>query len=83
MILLLIILSGNFMFNHYCEALKIIKTHTAELAVVNPQLGLCSADYDRFLNEERTYLHGLTKEPEEEVLQFEYVAALEDLSNMV
>jgi len=75
--------SGNFMFNHYREALKIIKSHTAELAVINVQLGLCAADYHRFLDEERKYLHGLKKEPEEEVLRYEYVAALEDLSNMV
>jgi hypothetical protein len=81
-LLLLTNLSGNFMFNHYREALKIIKANTAELAVVNGQLGLCTADYHRFLDEERKYLHGLKKEPEEDVLRFEYVAALEDLSNM-
>lgn len=71
------------MFNHYREALDTIKNNTAELAAVNPRLGLCAADYERFLVEERTYLHGLKKEPEEEVFQFEYVAALEDLSKMV
>lgn len=69
------------MSNHYREALKIIRTHSAELAVVNPQLGLCAADYQRFLVEERTYLHGLRIEPEEDVLQFDYVDALENLSN--
>jgi hypothetical protein len=68
------------MFNHYREALRVIKTNTAELNVINLQLGLQPADYDRFLAEERTYLHGLKKEPEEDVLHFEYVAALEDLS---
>ena len=68
------------MFNHYREALHIIKTNTAELNVINLQLGLQPADYDRFLAEERTYLHGLKKEPEEDALHFEYVAALEDLS---
>lgn len=57
------------MFNHYCEALKIIKANTAELAVVNGQLGLCTADYHRFLDEERKYLHGLKKEPEEDGCQ--------------
>jgi hypothetical protein len=70
------------MFNHYREALKTIKDNMAELAVVNPRLGLCSADYERFLVEERTYLHGLRKEPEEDIFQFEYVAALEDESRL-
>lgn len=68
------------MHNHYTEALNVIKKNTAELAVVNAALGLQAADYHRFLAEERVYLHGLKKEPEEEVQRYEYVAALEELS---
>jgi hypothetical protein len=45
------------------------------------RLGVKSVDeFEAWLQEERTYLQSLKKEPLEETLQMEYVKALESLS---
>ena len=36
---------GTFLRNHYCEALKAVRTLEAELAVIQNELGLTDDDF--------------------------------------
>ena len=52
-----------------------------ELEQIKTNLPITSADFERYLQEERSYLASLVSEPPEETLRFRYVSALQDLEN--
>jgi hypothetical protein len=71
---------GSFIYNHYREALDVIRTNSAELAEIQAHLQIADGDFEVYLNEERAYLHSLTRELPEDTLRFDYVEALDDLA---
>ncbi|CDO74657.1 hypothetical protein BN946_scf184832.g1, partial [Trametes cinnabarina] len=71
--------SGKFIYNNYRQALQIIDEGERVLDVLKRDLHLSAADYERYLREERKYLHSLKSEPPEVSLRGEYVEALQEL----
>lgn len=72
--------SANFLSNHYREATKQISVLTAELAIIQSELGLTDANFPRFLKEEHDYLDGLKQPPEKDRLSVRYVEVLDELA---
>jgi hypothetical protein len=72
--------SGSFIFNHYQEALEIISTRSAELVEIRKRLNIADGEFEKYLDEETTYLRGLHDESPEDTIHFDYVEALDDLS---
>jgi hypothetical protein len=52
---------------------------TAELAIIQSELGLTNADFPRFLKEEHKYLEALKQPPEKDLLSVWYVEVLNEL----
>ncbi|TDL13895.1 hypothetical protein BD410DRAFT_696918, partial [Rickenella mellea] len=69
-----------FLYNHYREALSVIRTCSAELDQFQKKLGITSDDFKKYFESERQYLRSLKQEPPEETLRYDYVEALEDLA---
>ncbi len=72
-------LPGKFIYNNYRQALKIITDGTRVLEIHERELKTTPADYERYLQEERAYLHALMSEPPEMTLKGEYMDALQKL----
>ncbi|KAG1867721.1 hypothetical protein F4604DRAFT_1881618 [Suillus subluteus] len=70
----------NFLLNHYREAMKQISVLTAELAIIQSELGLADTDFPRFLKEEHDYLEGLKQPPEKDCLSIRYIEVLDELA---
>ncbi|KIY48270.1 hypothetical protein FISHEDRAFT_43570 [Fistulina hepatica ATCC 64428] len=70
---------GKFLFHNYRAALQRIEDNKLQLAMLEKQLHTSGEDYERYLQEERTYLDGLKKEPPETAQRFEYMEALDKL----
>ncbi|KIY47547.1 hypothetical protein FISHEDRAFT_45033 [Fistulina hepatica ATCC 64428] len=68
---------GRFLFTKYCAALRRIEDNVPQLAMLEERLHTTADDYERYLQEERTYLHGLKKEPPDVAQRFEYMEALD------
>ena len=69
-------MAGTFLLNNYKQALKLLGTKPAVLVVLSA-LGASNAEtVEGWLEEEREYLKGLTKEPIEETLEMEYYGLL-------
>lgn len=73
---------GSFLFNNYSQALTIINDLTDYLPKMFAKLQLDPTDFPRWIDEEREYLTGLGKEPEEDTLRVAYVKALQELANL-
>jgi hypothetical protein len=71
--------SGSFIFNHYREALEIIRTRSAELVEIRKSLNIADGEFEQYLDEERSYLRNLRQESPEDTIRFDYVEALDDL----
>lgn len=71
---------ATFLYNNYKQALDIIKTGPPALAKAMADLRISDDSvFETWLKEEREYLRGLRKEPEEETLQMEYWQKLVNL----
>ena len=73
---------GMFIYNNYKQSLSIISTNSITLATVCGDLNIKNDDFERYLNEERTYLANLKKEHLENTLHLDYVKALDHLQLM-
>ncbi|KAJ3765786.1 hypothetical protein FB446DRAFT_654740 [Lentinula raphanica] len=72
---------SKFIVDNYRQALEIEATRPA-LARTMSDLGVPSVEtFDQWLEEERDYLNGLKKEPQEETLQMEYYKKLVKLQD--
>ncbi|EIW83300.1 hypothetical protein CONPUDRAFT_42015, partial [Coniophora puteana RWD-64-598 SS2] len=76
-----------FLLNNYKQALKILSEGEQALAIAMQELGVTSTgDFEAWLEEERSYLKGLQREPEHETLQMQYwerLNALQGCSDQV
>ena len=72
--------SGNFIWNHYCEALNSIQTLTAELAAIKAELYLTDEDLSQILKDKHDYLDGLKLPPVRDQLCIHYVEVLDELA---
>ncbi|KAG1893159.1 uncharacterized protein F5891DRAFT_1131377 [Suillus fuscotomentosus] len=71
---------SNFLHNNYKQALDILANGNAVLPNMMRDLGVADDGvFERWLDEEKAYLKGLTHEPEEETLQMEYWQRLVNL----
>ena len=69
-------MAGTFLLNNYKQTLKLLGTKPAVLVALSA-LGASNAEtVEGWLEEEREYLKGLTKEPIEETLEMEYYGLL-------
>lgn len=74
------IISGNFLWNHYREALKSVQTLTVELSVIKAELGITDHDFSQFILQERAYLESLKQPPVRDQICIQYVEALDELA---
>jgi hypothetical protein len=72
----LIATAGTFLLNNYKQALKLLETKPAVLAALSALGANDEETVEGWLEEEREYLKGLTKEPLEETLEMEYYQLL-------
>ncbi|KAG1844785.1 hypothetical protein F4604DRAFT_1937342 [Suillus subluteus] len=69
----LVLTLADFLHNNYKQALDILANGNAVLPNMMRDLGVADDTvFERWLDEEKAYLKGLTQEPEEETLQMEY-----------
>jgi len=74
------ILTATFLLNNYKKALEILDSGPQALTQAMSDLGIHDESvFEVWLEEERAYLQGLQREPEEETLQMEYWQKLVDL----
>jgi hypothetical protein len=77
LLLILNCLVGKFMLNNYRQAADILATQPQALATMMVALNIPSEEtFRQWHMEERQYLQSLKKEPEREVLEFEYLKNL-------
>lgn len=68
---------GMFLYNNYRQALGILEDGQESLTRAMQDLNISDVTvFEEWLKEEKTYLEGLNREPEEETLQMEYWQAL-------
>jgi len=73
--------TANFLHNNYKQALDILTNGSAVLPKLMQDLGVVDeSDFERWLDEEKVHLKGLTREPEKETLHMEYWQKLVNLS---
>ncbi|KAG1846898.1 hypothetical protein F4604DRAFT_1884124 [Suillus subluteus] len=70
---------SNFLWNHYCEALKSIETLTVELSAIKLELNITDNDFLCYFEQECAYLHSLKEPPARDQLCIRYVEALDEL----
>lgn len=80
--LVLILLTGNFIYQNYRQALEKIQIDGESLAALSVRLKTTNTDYERYLQEERQYLKGLRTEPEEILFTVEYMELLTKLKEL-
>ncbi|KAG2151480.1 hypothetical protein DEU56DRAFT_869083 [Suillus clintonianus] len=72
---------GNFLHNNYKQALNILSDGEINLKKLMQDIHIPDESvFERWLQEERDYLHGLHSEPEHETLQMEYWQKLTNLA---
>ena len=72
---------ADFLYGNYKQALGIVNDGNAVLPRLMRDLGIADESvFERWLQEEKVYLQGLTREPEEETLQMEYWQKLTNLT---
>jgi hypothetical protein len=74
------IISGNFLWNHYREALKSVQTLTVELSIIKAELGITDDDFSQYILQEHAYLESLKQLPAREQIYIWYVDALDELA---
>lgn len=78
----LMVPSANFLYNNYKQALDILDSAPVALANSMEDLGVADTKtFEDWLEEEKTYILGLQKEPEVETLQMEYWQKLVNLQS--
>ncbi|KAG8918247.1 hypothetical protein FRC03_009306 [Tulasnella sp. 419] len=70
---------GTFIADNYKQALTVIAEYGDIFSQVQNMQHIAQDDFERWNEEEKTYLAGLSKEPEEETMAIMYVKALDDL----
>lgn len=78
-LILILVLLGNFLHNHYREATHVIRTLEAELSVIKSELNLNDGDFVKFYDDEKLYLDALKQPPIRDRLCIRYVEVLDDL----
>ncbi|KAG1862692.1 hypothetical protein F4604DRAFT_1882297 [Suillus subluteus] len=73
-------LSGNFLWNHYREALKSTQTLTVELSVIKAELGIVDDNFSWYILQEHAYLDSLKQPPARDQISIRYVEALDELA---
>lgn len=74
--ILLIYITGKFLYGNYKQALAILDTRPAVLVAMQ-KIGAGDGSVVRtWLNEEEAYLRGLKREPPQETLEMEYYTLL-------
>ncbi|KAG1777172.1 hypothetical protein EV702DRAFT_1045562 [Suillus placidus] len=72
---------GTFLHNNYKQALNILSDDEINLKKLMQDIHILDESvFERWLQEERDYLHGLRSEPEHETLQMEYWQKLVNLT---
>jgi hypothetical protein len=72
---------ANFLYSNYRQALDILANGDAVLPKLMQDIGVMDTSiFELWLEEEKAYLKGLTREPDEETLQMEYWQRLVDLN---
>lgn len=70
---IIILCLANFLYGNYKQALDILTNGNDVLPNAMRDLGVTDVSiFESWLEEEKAYLKGLTREPEEETLQMEY-----------
>ena len=72
---------SRFLCNNYYDALKTLSDTPALLSAMEGLGVKATSEFADWLEAEKKYLKGLTKEPLEETLQMEYVTKLEELED--
>ncbi|KAG8917673.1 hypothetical protein FRC02_002971 [Tulasnella sp. 418] len=70
---------GTFIADNYKQALTVIAEYRDIFAQVQNLELIANMDFDRWHEEEKVYLVGLRKEPEEETMAIAYVEAIDNL----
>jgi hypothetical protein len=70
------LLSANFIFQNYHQALEQIKTSSESLVLLTAKLSTTSEDYEAYLKSEHEYLQGLCVQPIEVVKKVEHMELL-------
>jgi Tfp pilus assembly protein PilN len=75
------VLIGKFIFENYRQALDKIHSDSHQLAALARQLNTTDADYKKYLQAEREYLHSLKTEPKEVQQAVDYMEVLAKLTS--
>ncbi|KIK28751.1 hypothetical protein PISMIDRAFT_90228 [Pisolithus microcarpus 441] len=70
---------GNFLWNHYSSARSAIHTLTAKLDILKLQFQLTDADFERFHEQECSYLTNFKALPVQDQVLIKYIHALDEL----
>ncbi|KAG0697996.1 hypothetical protein DFH29DRAFT_878298 [Suillus ampliporus] len=71
---------SNFLWNHYCKALKSIEILTVELSTNQSELSITDDDFPRYLKQDCAYLHSLKQPPVRDQFCIRYAEALDELT---
>ncbi|KAF8591223.1 hypothetical protein K439DRAFT_1644435 [Ramaria rubella] len=71
---------SRFIYNNYKQALAIISEYTPEVNAFKAEFGLVDEDFIKWCQEQILYLNNLKVEPLEDILQVEYIDALQMLA---
>ncbi|KAG0705573.1 hypothetical protein DFH29DRAFT_980829 [Suillus ampliporus] len=71
---------GNFLWNHYREALKSIEILTVKLSTIKSELSITDDNFPCYLEQECAYLHSLKQPPVRDQFCICYVEALDELT---
>jgi hypothetical protein len=71
---------GQYIRNHYSEAVKAVFDLETELNVVKAELGLTDEDFEQYHADERRYLAELTEPSVDTTLKIHYIKVLRELA---
>ncbi|KAF8878306.1 hypothetical protein BD779DRAFT_1613056 [Infundibulicybe gibba] len=70
-----------YISTHYKQAINSIQALSKELSIIQEGLGVGTANFHQYLNDEREYLHQLKEPPPETALKSQYIHTLNELSS--
>lgn len=73
---------GKFTFNNYRQALQILENEAVVLEEITRTKGWTGKDYEDWMEQERSWLEDLRREPEEDTFRCMYLESLERLWKM-
>lgn len=73
---------GKFTFNNYRQALQILENEAVVLEEITRTKGWTGKDYEDWMEQERSWLEDLRREPEEDMFRCMYLESLERLWKM-